>query len=176
MLLLCSNLKKVNFSNWNLKSLQDASKSLIKNDTVDNSKIQKIMDNCDSDTIDKLNKSFIQTIKLLEKEGLFCIKYHTLEGCSNCKLPISKENFYIPYIEYSELDLVNKISLDNKISNILVNSYSTFLECGYDTNHEVIINKNSYYTIITEKIYPKYLFVVFEFISDNSEEFPNYLE
>ena len=129
-----------------------------------------------SNSLYKQFNSFIQTIKLLEKEGLFCIKYHTLEGCSNCKLPISKENFYIPYIEYSELDLVNKISLDNKISNILVNSYSTCLECGYDTNHEVIINKNSYYTIITEKIYPKYLFVVFEFISDNSEEFPNYLE
>ena len=32
-----------------------------------------------------------------------------MEGCSNCKLPIKKEYFYLPYIEYSELDLGIKL-------------------------------------------------------------------
>ena len=48
------------------------------------------------------------------------------------KLSENEEYFCLPYIEYSELSLVNKISLDNKISNIFINSYITFFRCIFD--------------------------------------------
>ena len=55
----------------------------------------------------------------------------------------------------------------------MVNTYSTCIACGYDINSENIINKNNYYSIITEKTYPKFIFLLLEFNSEKCEEFKN---
>ena len=87
-----------------------------------------------------------------------------------------KKKIFLPYIEQSEQDLINKASLEDKINILLQNSYSTSSEYEYDKNNETIINKNTYYIIITEKKVSFISFIIFALISDNNERFNNELE
>lgn len=134
----------------------------------------------DFDLTTKHNKfkefnSIMQPINLLKNNNIFCVKYFSVEGCTLCNLPKKKDNFYSPCIEINYEDIINDSSLNDKFNSLFVNSYYTCLNCGYDENDN-IINQNTCYKIISEILYPEFLFVAFEFINETEKELKNIYE
>ena len=118
----------------------------------------------------KLLDSIVQPISFLKNNSLFYIKYETLEGCSNCTLPILKENFYNPFIEIYLNDLLSCKSLNSMINEKFLNISSYCKRCNYNEEGKVI-NKNikSNYIITKKMIMPIFIILLFEFADQTDE-------
>lgn len=122
----------------------------------------------------KLLDSIVQPISFLKNNSLFYIKYETLEGCSNCTLPILKENFYNPFIEIYLNDLLSSKSLNSMINEKFLNISSYCKRCNYNEEGKVI-NKNikSNYIITKKMIMPIFIILLFEFADQTDENILN---
>ena len=172
------------FENDNINILKNISKELYSgNKRIFDGGIWNLLNNYktkffDLTTSEKKYKqfnSFLQCINILMNDPLFCIKYTTIEGCSLCNYQTTKNNYFQPFVEINEQDLKDNIDLNTKLNIIFQNISSTCMNCGYAKDGK-IINKDTYYKIITTRLNPLYLFICFEFMGLNSGEFGDYLE
>ena len=122
----------------------------------------------------KLLDSIVQPISFLKNNFYFALIFETLEGCSNCTLPILKENFYYPFIEIYLNDLLSSKSLNSIINEKFLNISSYCKRCKYNEKGEVI-NKTikSNYIITKKKILPIFIFLLFEFTDQIDENILN---
>ena len=119
--------------------------------------------------------SVLQPINLLKEIDLFCFSYKVYEGCSLCKNPIESYQFLLPSIEINKNQLLKKESIETIIKFRLQNHQNACKECGYDKDGK-IINNNTYFKIYSEIKAPIFIFVNFEFLNEDEDEFDDELE
>ena len=97
----------------------------------------------------------------------FCFEYKLLEGCSKCNYKIETYNYLNPYIIYRENDILKEENIPNKINQLMINELTTCKICGYENEKIKDINNPAFYRIITEKITPNIIFIVFDLMNES---------
>ena len=106
--------------------------------------------------------SITQLFSKLEKNSLFCIKYVSNEGCSNCTNPKISENYLNPIINFDNI-YINIFNISDLIKNLIKNETSVCPNCGYYKDKIIDENDKKYYRIVTHVEFPMFLFIGFDF-------------
>ena len=115
--------------------------------------------------------SIFQLFFRLEKNPLFCFKYKSIEGCSNCTNAKTEEIFFSPIINFDTV-YINMFNIEGLIKNFLKNENSVCSKCGYFNDKIIDENDKKYFRIITNIDYPLFFFIGFDFsiISDINDK------
>ena len=120
--------------------------------------------------------NILQAINLLKEIDLFCFRYKVYEGCSLCKTPVESYQFLPPSIEINKEQLLDKESIETIIKKRLSNHQNACKDCGYDKEGKILNNNYTYFKIYSEISAPSFIFINFEFLNENENNFEDELE
>ena len=106
--------------------------------------------------------SITQLFTKFEKNSLFCIKYISQEGCSNCTKQKTYEKYLNPIINFDN-SYINMFNITDLIKNLIKNETSVCPKCGYYNEKIIDENDKNYYRIVTNVEFPMFLFIGFDF-------------